>query len=92
MSVKKRFASLRGNGKKIIILLFLLCKASGKQETPPITRNFISEACNIVIGSVKNTLQRLVLNDIISRKFSNLAIMDTQFFIFQMIFLMTCFI
>ena len=68
MSVKKRFASLRGNGKKIIILLFLLCKASGKQETPPITRNFISEACNIVIGSVKNTLQRLVLNDIISRK------------------------
>lgn len=56
----KSFSKLKGNNKKVILLIYQICKLNRSNVTVDLSREDISKFCGINFNSVKTTISRLL--------------------------------
>ena len=78
--ISKKFIDLKGNAKKIILLIYQICKINNSNSTVELSREDISRFCSMKFSSVKTTLQRLVKYGCINRsKYSSGPLGGTRY-------------
>ena len=65
--ISKKFVDLKGNAKKVVLLIYQICKINNSSFTVELSREDICRFCGIKFASVKTTLQRLVNYGCINR-------------------------
>ena len=64
---KSNFLTLVGLQKKIILFLYDNCKKIRSKETEPLSLEYLANQLNICLGSVKTTIRRLQVKNLIKR-------------------------
>ena len=64
---KSKFLTLVGLQKKILLFLYENCKKIRSKETEPLSLEYLANQLNICLGSVKTTIRRLQVKNLIKR-------------------------
>ena len=67
---RSKFAELIGNQRKILISLYKICKKNRDETTGFLTTSHISDISGVAVGSVKNSIKRLIKKELIEKIWS----------------------